>query len=725
MKTTTRRWRWLAISLASLLAALLGLAASPAAATSYTFNNTHPSLAYSSGWTFTSGQVGYSFGDAHYTDVPGRTVTFSFTGTSVTLIGGKNPLHGRADVRVCDGNGGNCSGTTVVDSYSATTQYQQVLFTAAGLSAGPHQLILTTRADSSGAGTYTDIDLLIADNGLSAISGTRYVDNRNGSNCSNAGPGASSSAPWCDFAPVNDRALAPGAQLLLARGATFTSPLRLTGSGTSSSWITLGAYGTGPLPKIQGTGLAADRTVVIQNPDYWNIQDLELTNAGMGLLIPYTTQGHTGLNIRRLWAHNLTGLFNERGGVADYPDTQNSTAITITAAGAPLTSSGQTVLSNVSIRENRTENASSVYLMADPGFSGTPPYATSTFSNVEIIGNDFREAAAPMIAVEAASNVVFSGNRVDCRGHVYEPQGTTCFFISQVDGALVQNNLLYNMPSNSAKDETAIDLEFGVNNIRIRGNLFANNSGAGVEMLQLANRPGDRSTNTLIEQNTFYNNGGTTTGQKGHVAIYNDPGTTPPQATIQGNAYQVSPNGFISNANGAPNLTNVTQSNNLSASSIYPSAWHFSGTQGDFGWRHQSYSGTGVWTDMPTFSSPDSRWSAGAGSSIDAFTLTPGVGSSQWVARTWIAPNAGTVVITGRAFMNDVNAPSADVLIEKNGASVWPTGGGYQSISAGDRDGVTSNITLSVAAGDVIRFVVHANYAANAVVGWAPSISYQ
>jgi hypothetical protein len=723
--TLKRRSKWLTIFAATVAVASLGLVATPASATSYSFNNTHPSISYSAGWTFTSGQVGYSFGDAHYTDSPGRTATFSFTGTSVTLIGGKNPLHGRADVKICDGNGANCSGTTVVDSYAASTQYQQVLFTATGLGAGAHQLVLTTRSDSSGAGTFTDIDLLVADDGLSAITGTRYVDNRAGSNCSNAGSGTSPSAPWCSFAPVNDRALGAGAQLLLARGATFPGPLRLTGTGTSSNWITLGAYGSGALPKITGSGLATDRTVIVQNPDYWNIQDLELTNAGMGLLIPYTTQGHQGLNIRRLWAHDLTGLFNQRGDVADYPDTQNSSAITITAAGAPLTSSGQTVVSDISIRDNRTENNSSVYLMADPGFSGTPPYATSTFKRVEIIGNDFQQAAAPMIAVEAASEVIFSGNRVDCRGHVFEPQGTTCFFISQVDGATVHNNLLYNMPSNSAKDETAIDLEFGVNNISIRGNLFANNSGAGVEMLQLGGRSNDRSTNTLIEQNAFYNNGGTSTGQKGHIAIYNDPGTVPPQATIRNNSYQVSPNGFISNVNSSPDLSNVTQSSNLSASSIYPSAWHFSGTQGQNGWRQQSYSGSGSWTDMPSFGASPARWSAGGGSYVDAFTLAPGVGSSQWVARTWIAPSSGTVVITGRAFVNSAAAPSTDILIERNGASVWPAGGGYQTISAGDRSGVNTSVTLTVSAGDVIRFVVYANGASGAVVGWTPSISYQ
>ena len=47
---------------------------------------------------------------------------------------------------------------------------------------------------------------------------TYFVDNRSGSSCSNAGTGTSSSAPWCDFTPVNSRTYGPGDQILLARG---------------------------------------------------------------------------------------------------------------------------------------------------------------------------------------------------------------------------------------------------------------------------------------------------------------------------------------------------------------------------------------------------------------------------------------------------------------------------------------------------------------------------
>lgn len=714
------------MAIASLVGAvvLTVLPATGSSAAEHTINNSHPSTTYSAGWTYTTSAVNYAYGDAHYSNTPGRTATFAFTGTSVTVIGGKNPDHGRADVKVCDGAGANCGASTMIDTYAAAVQTRQTLYTASGLSAGAHRLVLTTRGDTSGTGFYTDIDYFIADDDLGTITGTRYIDNREGSGCSNSGTGSSISAPWCDFAPVQDRALAAGAQLLLARGGVWTGSVRLTGGGTSASWITLGAYGTGSRPVIQGTSQPSDRTVVLQDPDYWRVQDLELRNAGMGLLIEYTSHGHHGLDIRGLYAHDLTGILDVQPKQIDYPDIQNSTAITISAAGAPVTTAGQSVVSGITIRNNLVHNAAGVYLVADPLINGLPAFAPSTFANVDITNNNFSRSAAPIIAIEAATAPVFEGNWVDCTGHAYEPQGTTCFFVSKVDGAMIQNNTVMNMPDTASHDQTGIDLEYKVRDTKIRGNLFANNAGAGVELLQLG-RAGDYSTNTLIEANTFYNNGwGGSPGMSGHIAPFGG-GAAAAQVMIRANDYQMSPTGFVNAVGNNPALANVTQVDNSSASSMYPSALHFSGTQGQNQWRNQSYSGSGNWTDMPTYTASPSRWTAGGGSSIDAFTLVPGVGSSQWVARTWIAPSSGTIRIHGQATKYDDSGTAASILIEKQGSFIWPISGGpYETIAAGDRAGVTTNITTTVEAGDVIRFVVHANGVTGGAVSWTPSISY-
>src|SRR5947209_12940102 len=71
---------------------------------------------------------------------------------------------------------------------------------------------------------------------------TYYIDNQAGSNCSNAGAGTSSAAPWCDFTNVNSHTFVGGDQILLARGSVWNTSggaannqLNLHGSGTSWS----------------------------------------------------------------------------------------------------------------------------------------------------------------------------------------------------------------------------------------------------------------------------------------------------------------------------------------------------------------------------------------------------------------------------------------------------------------------------------------------------------
>ncbi len=81
-----------------------------------------------------------------------------------------------------------------------------------------------------------------------AATTTRYVDCSGGND---AWSGASSSSAWRTLTKANGALLNPGDFLLLKRGCTWTGPLNLTRSGTSALPITIGAYGTGNLPRIQ------------------------------------------------------------------------------------------------------------------------------------------------------------------------------------------------------------------------------------------------------------------------------------------------------------------------------------------------------------------------------------------------------------------------------------------------------------------------------------------
>jgi hypothetical protein len=113
-------------------------------------------------WTYSTGITGYLDSDAHYTGEAGATVTYTFSGTTVTWIGAKNSDHGRADVVVCDSTGNSCGSATTVDTYAPSRVPQQALYTASNLTDTTHTLRITVRADTSGTGHYTDVDGFIS-----------------------------------------------------------------------------------------------------------------------------------------------------------------------------------------------------------------------------------------------------------------------------------------------------------------------------------------------------------------------------------------------------------------------------------------------------------------------------------------------------------------------------------------------------------------------------------
>jgi hypothetical protein len=121
-------------------------------------NNGDGSVAYSAGWTYQPGLAGYLDGDGDYSNTPGSTVTIPFTGTGITWYGERASDHGRADVSICDAQGGQCGPATTDDTYGATTAPQQALDTVSGLAYGAHTLIITVDSATSGSDRYVDID---------------------------------------------------------------------------------------------------------------------------------------------------------------------------------------------------------------------------------------------------------------------------------------------------------------------------------------------------------------------------------------------------------------------------------------------------------------------------------------------------------------------------------------------------------------------------------------
>jgi Bacterial Ig domain len=117
------------------------------------FQETDPSIAYTAGWT-PDGSLSWSGGTAAFSTTTGAQATFTFTGPSVTWIGGRAAGTGIARISV-DG-----VFLTEVDTYSKTVEVRVPMFQATGLSNARHTLTIevTGRQNAAATGTLIVVD---------------------------------------------------------------------------------------------------------------------------------------------------------------------------------------------------------------------------------------------------------------------------------------------------------------------------------------------------------------------------------------------------------------------------------------------------------------------------------------------------------------------------------------------------------------------------------------
>ncbi|WP_194891497.1 hypothetical protein [Catenulispora pinisilvae] len=838
-------------------ASVTALVAAPAHAAVTQVNDTDSSISYSGGWTYSTGQSGYYNGDAHYSGIAGATATLTFTGSTVAWIGADNTDHGKADAVICDDAGANCGPTTTVDTYAAASVPQVVLFSASNLGSGTHTLRITVRSDSSGTGHYTDIDAFQIGTPSAALTGTYYVDNAAGSACTDAGAGTSPSAPWCDFADLNGQNFGPGAHILLKRDDTFTGELgKLYGSGTAAAPIVLGAYGTGARPHITRTSQAADRAVWIQDASYWTVRDLELSNAGAGLVFWYTTNGHAGLTVTDVYTHDVQGVFAGSPAQADLPGMYHSAGILITgdvAATASATAVSGVTLSDLEGYNNDDDVDISGF---DANSGGQQGFLSTTLgqhsvSQISLSESYFHHDLSGE-NFDNLQNMTITAMRLDDTGHGANlPSGTTALFFWSSSTVTVADSILDGEADTGSPDQTETDLEAFDDHIAYRGDYFGDSAGSPIEILEINGYTDNYQSSHEIADNLFtsygsgravydgtggspmnfsgtahdnlyaatgsaFSNGLTgwpySTGHSGYfnsdahyigepgaTATYTFTGTTvswiggensdhgkagaavcdasgddcgtattvdtyavssTPQQTLytasnltdathtlkitvrsdsSGTGHYTDVDAFVSGTTSGTTEVNdtdpsiaysnawtLTDNTAAAASTAYNAANDFSATQGANQWRAQYYTAGGGWLDISPYDAANQRW--GSNGYVSRFDLSPDTCSACPIARAWVAPGSGTIAIRGRVLKETLGGDGVLARITRNGTQIWPASGGAQTVAGTDAAGYDTNVTLSVAAGDTIRFEVTDGGdgdATNDVTAWTPSIAYQ
>ena len=124
---------------------------------------------------------------------------------------------------------------------------------------------------------------------------TFYV---NGTDGDDEASGREPGEAWRTLRNVNGREWGPGDRLLFAADTVYEGPLELRGGGSPLAPVTVGQYGRGARPRIEGRGVRD--AVLADNMEWVQLRDLEVTNTGEERM-----DWRTGVRVR---AHNCGTL---------------------------------------------------------------------------------------------------------------------------------------------------------------------------------------------------------------------------------------------------------------------------------------------------------------------------------------------------------------------------------------------------------------------------------
>ena len=135
--------------------------------------------------------------------------------------------------------------------------------------------------------------------------------------------GLTPATAWRTLAKANSRVFEPGDAILLKRGGKWLGTLSPAGSGTAGGWITIGAYGEGPRPLVDG---GPGDAVALSDVSYREIRDIEVTTdplgEGNGITVTARRPGlrQKGLRILNVVASDCGDAGIHAGGVWDAND---------------------------------------------------------------------------------------------------------------------------------------------------------------------------------------------------------------------------------------------------------------------------------------------------------------------------------------------------------------------------------------------------------------------
>jgi hypothetical protein len=319
-----------------------------------------------------------------------------------------------------------------------------------------------------------------------------YVDSRNGDD---GNAGTTPEAAWKTLGKLNATTFQPGDGILLKSSSVWRGQLWPKGSGTEGRPITVGMYGGGVKPVINGGGLFED-AVLLKNQEYWEIEDLEITNAGLQraerravhvALENYGEAHH--IYIRSLTIHDVNGVDNVK------PN-----------GGINYTSVGDRKPSRFA--DLRIENNEIYHVDRSGIFGWSDSWVRSKWFpslGVVVRGNQLHDIGGDGIVVVATDGALVEHNVV---GHANQRSDgyNVAIWAWSADNTVIQNNEAYG--TKGQRDGEGFDSDWNSRNTVIQYNYSHDNDGG---FLLICNEGGHNpeesagNTGTVVRYNISQN----------------------------------------------------------------------------------------------------------------------------------------------------------------------------------------------------------------------------
>ncbi|MEC4020183.1 right-handed parallel beta-helix repeat-containing protein [Streptomyces sp. H27-D2] len=315
---------------------------------------------------------------------------------------------------------------------------------------------------------------------------TLYVDCAGGSD---QAAGTGPRQPWRTLARVNRERLGPGATVRFKRGTRCVGTLTVRDSGERGAPVRIDTYGTGAKPHIDGAG--GTDAVVVDNAEYVELRDLEISNTGPAAsrrrgvwirLDDFGTGHHyvlSGLDV-----HDVNG--------DDAKDAGGSAGIELDAFGSVRPTSFDDVL----IQGNTVRRVDRSGINMGSSWDDRPEHgdARTTWTpstRVRIRGNTVADTGGDGIVVQTSRNALVEHNDIS-----YFQQRSAGYnaglWAWNADGTLFQFNEVSH--GSTTRDGMAFDLDAAQRNTVFQYNYSHDNEGGFLLICNAENMVNDGGT---------------------------------------------------------------------------------------------------------------------------------------------------------------------------------------------------------------------------------------